>query len=98
MNIQSKINKLIKGLNIYGYIYLVNREQFVSKKTGNVCTVYKLFHLMDVEEYNNMHPDDKKDHNKYSKVKDEVLSTFKQQDIFLKLVEIYKEVGEADGE
>ena len=52
MNIQGKINKLIKGLNIYGYIYLVNREQFVSNKTGNVCTVYKLFHLMDVEEYN----------------------------------------------
>ncbi|MDM0609471.1 hypothetical protein QTH09_00340 [Clostridium perfringens] len=98
MNIQSKINKLIKGLNIYGYIYLVNREQFVSNKTGNVCTVYKLFHLMDVEEYNSMYPDDKKDPNKYSKVKDEVLSTFKQQDILLKLVEIYIEVGEADGE
>ncbi|MGG7160224.1 hypothetical protein [Clostridium baratii] len=48
MNIQGKINKLIKGLNIYGYIYLVNREQFVSNKTGNVCTIYKLFHLMDI--------------------------------------------------
>lgn len=98
MNIQSKINKLIKGLNIYGYIYLVNREQFVSNKTGNVCTVYKLFHLMDVEEYNSMYPDDKKDTKKYSKVKDEVLSTFKQKDILLKLVYIYKEVGGADGE
>ena len=97
MNIQSKINKLIKGLNIYGYIYLVNREQFVGNKTGNVCTVYKLFHLMDVEDYNNMCPDNKKDTNKYSKVKVEILSTFKQQEILLKLVEIYKEVGGADG-
>lgn len=97
MNIQGKLNKLIKGLNIYGYIYLVNREQFVSNKTGNVCTVYKLFHLMDVEEYNDMYPDDKKDPKKYSKVKDEVLSSLKQQDILLKLVEVYKEVGGADG-
>lgn len=97
MNIQWKINKLIKGLNIYVYRYLVNREQFVSNKTGNVCTVYKLFHLMDVEEYNNMYPDDKKDPKKYSKVKDEVLSSFNQQNILFKLVEIYKEVGGADG-
>lgn len=97
MDIQSKINKLIKGLNIYGYIYLVNREQFVSNKTGKVYTVYKLFHIVDIEEYNEMHPDNKKDPNKYSKVKVEVLSTFKQQEVLLKLVEVYKEVGEADG-
>lgn len=97
MNIQSKINKLIKALNIKGYIYLVNREQFVSKNTGNVCTVYKLFHLMDIEDYNNMYPDNKKDPNKYSKIKVEILSTFKQQEILLKLVELYKEVGGADG-
>ena len=32
MNIQSKINKLIKALNTKGYIYLVNKEQFLSKK------------------------------------------------------------------
>lgn len=97
MNIQGKINKLIKGLNIYGYIYLVNREQFISKKTGDVCTVYKLFHLMDIEDYNEEYPDKKKDPDKYSKVKVEVLSTFKQQEILLELVRVYKEVGGADG-
>lgn len=97
MNIQGKINKLIKGLNIYGYIYLVNREQFVSNKTGNVCTVYKLFHLMNVEDYNEEYPDKKKDPHKYSSIRVEILSTFKQQEILLKLVEIYKEVGGADG-
>ena len=94
MNIQGKINKLIKGLNIYGYIYLVNREQFVSNKTGNVCTAYKLFHLMNVEDYNNMYPDDKKDPNKYSKVKLEILSTFKQQEILLKLVKFARDIKE----
>ncbi|WP_338630698.1 hypothetical protein [Clostridium baratii] len=97
MNIQSKINKLIKGLNIYGYIYLMNREQILSKKTGNACTVYKLFHLMDVEDYNEQYPDKKKDPDKYSNVKVEILSTFKQQEILLELVKIYKEVGGADG-
>ncbi|ELC8464949.1 hypothetical protein ACV3ZD_04955 [Clostridium perfringens] len=97
MNIQGKINKLIKGLNIYGYIYLVNKEQFVSNKTGNVCTVYKLFHLMDVEEYNKKYSNNKKDPEKYSKVKEEVLSSFKQQYILLKLVEVYKEVGGVNG-
>lgn len=97
MNIQGKINKLIKGLNIYGYIYLVNREQFISKKTGDVCTAYKLFHLMDIEDYNEEYPDKKKDLDKYSKVKVEVLSTFKQQEILLELVRVYKEVGGADG-
>ncbi|OPF51538.1 hypothetical protein BH721_01395 [Clostridium baratii] len=97
MNVQCKINKLIKGLNIYGHIYLVNREQLVSNKTGNVCTVYKLFHLMPIEEYNEMYPDRKKDPDKYSNVKVEILSAFKQQEILLELVRIYKEVGGADG-
>ncbi|WP_027099345.1 hypothetical protein [Clostridium paraputrificum] len=97
MNIQSKINKLIKALNTYGYIYLVNREQFLSKTSNKICTVYKLFHLMDIEDYNRMYPDDKKDTNKYSSVKVELLSTFNQIEILLKLVELYKEVGGADG-
>lgn len=97
MNIQSKINKLIKALNTYEYIYLVNREQFLSKISNKVCTVYKLFHLMDIEEYNRMYPDDKKDTNKYSSVKVEVLSTFNQVEVLLKLADLYKEVGGADG-
>ena len=97
MNIQSKINKLIKALNQYGYIYLVNREQFLSKTTHKICTVYKLFHLMPIEEYNRMYPDDKKDPKKYENVKVEVLSTFRQEEILLKLVDLYKEVGGASG-
>lgn len=97
MNMPIKINKLIKALNMVGYIYLVNKEQFLSNKTGNVCSVYKLFHLMPVKEYNRIYPDNKKDEEKYSNVKVEILSTFKQQEILLKLVEIYKKVGGADG-
>ncbi|MGL4108333.1 hypothetical protein [Clostridium sp. LP20] len=97
MNIQSKINKLIRALNKYEYIYLVNKEQFLSKKSNKVCSIYKLFHLMDIEEYNLRYPEDKKNPNKYSNVKVEVLSTFNQVEILLRLVDIYKEVGGADG-
>lgn len=97
MNIQSKINKLIKALNTKGYIYLVNKEQFLSKKINKVCSIYKLFHLMDIEEYNLKYPDDKKDINKYEYIKVEIESSFQQQDILLKLVDIYKEVGGSSG-
>ena len=97
MNIQSKINKFIKALNIKGYIYLVNKEQFLSKKSNKVCSIYKLFHLMNIEQYNNMYTDDKKDPGKYDNVKVEIESSFNQVDILLKLLELYKEVGGADG-
>lgn len=97
MNIRGKINKLIKGLNIKGYIYLLNKEQFLSEKSNRTCSIYKLFHLMPIEEYNEMYPDRKKDPDKYSNVKIEILSAFKQQEILLELVRIYKEVGGADG-
>lgn len=97
MNIQSKINKLIKALNTKGYIYLVNKEQFLSKKSNKVCSIYKLFHLMDIEEYNRKYPEDKKEPNKYEYVKVEIESSFQPQDILLKLVDIYKEVGGSSG-
>lgn len=97
MNIKGKINKLIKALNTKGYIYLLNKEQFLSKKSNKVCSIYKLFHLMDIEDYNRMYPDNKKDTNKYSSVKVELLSTFNQIEILIKLADLYKEVGGADG-
>lgn len=97
MNIRGKINKLIKGLNIKGYIYLLNKEQFLSKKSNRTCSIYKLFHLMPIEEYNEMYPDDMKDPSKYENVKVEILSTFRQEEILLELVDIYKRVGGENG-
>ncbi len=93
MNIQSKINKLIKALSIRGQIYLANKEQFFSKKSKKVCTIYKLFHLISIDEYNKLYPNDKKDSSKYENVKVEVTSTFNQIEILFELVNIYKEVG-----
>lgn len=97
MNVQSKIRKLTAALEMKGKIYLVNKEQFYSDKLGKICTSNKLTNLMPVEEYNKIFPDDKKDPEKYKRVKVEVLKSFSNIDILLKLVEIYKEVS-GDGE
>lgn len=97
MNVQTKINKLLKALDMKGYIYLVNKEQFLSNKTNKVCSIHKLFHLMDIEEYNRLYPEEQKNPKKYDYVKVEVVSTFDQVEILLKLIEIYKKVGGADG-
>jgi hypothetical protein len=97
MNLQRKINKLVKALNNKGYICLFNKEQFYSSKLSKVCTINKVFHLMPVEEYNKLYPDDKKNPDKYEFVKDEIIKSFKQEEILLKLVEIYKKVGDSSG-
>lgn len=97
MNIQSKIRKLIIALKTKGYLYLINKEQFYSDKANKICSKYRLFHLMPIEQYNKLYPDDKRDEDKYSFVKSEVLSTFKPVDILLVLVDIYKQVGDASG-
>lgn len=96
MNIQSKINKLLKALEVKGEIYLVNKEQFLSNESNKVCSVYKLFHLMDIEEYNYLFNEDK-DKNKYDFVKVKIESSCDQLKILLKLVDIYKEVGVSNG-
>ncbi|HDK7180717.1 TPA: hypothetical protein PTW06_003636 [Clostridium botulinum] len=97
VNIQGKIIKLIKALEFKGYIYLFNKEQIYSNSKEKICSINKLFHLIPIEEYNKMHPDKEKDPSKYKYIKEEVLTTFRQQDILLKLVDIYKEVCAIDG-
>lgn len=97
INLQSKIYKLLKALELKGYIYLLNKEQIYSNKLGKILNVNKLYRLMPVQEYNKLYPNKKKDLEKYKNVKVEILSTFKKSDILLRLVEIYKEVGEMNG-
>ncbi|NFJ84013.1 hypothetical protein FDA84_15115 [Clostridium botulinum] len=97
VNIQSKIIKLIRALEFKGYIYLFNREQIYSNSKEKICSINKLFHLIPIEEYNKIHPDKEKDPSKYKYVKEEVLTTFRKQDILFKLVDIYKKVGGGDG-
>ena len=93
LQLQPKINKLLRALETKGEIYLVNNEQFYSDNLGKVCTVIKLYHLISAEEYNEKYPNNKVDVNKYDKVKDEVFKTYKKQDLLLYLVELYKGVN-----
>lgn len=97
MNIQAKINTLVRALNKSGYICLTSREQHYSKKIGEVCTVFKAFHLLPVDEYNKLYPEKKKNPEKYNYVKIELISSFKQYEILLKLIDIYKKVGVSNG-
>ncbi len=95
-NISSKIRKLIKALEMRGEIYLYTKEQIYSLKLDKICTINKLSRLMSVEEYNLLHPDKKKNPKKYEYVKDSVIDSFKEIDILLELVEIYK-AGDSSG-
>ena len=96
-NISSKIRKLTRALEVRGKIYLVNREQFYSMNKHKVCTTHKLSQLLPIEEYNKLNPEDKKEPKKYEYVKVEILKSFSEIDILMKLVDIYQEVGGADG-
>ena len=93
INIQSKINKLIKALEVKGYIYLINKEQGIGQDSGRKYTIYKLYEYITVEEYEKRYPKNKRDLSEYEYVKDEVYKCFKPIDLLLKLVEIYKSVS-----
>jgi len=96
VNIQAKINKILKALELQGKIYLINYEQIYSNNFNKVITRLKLYKLIPVEEYNKLYPDKKKDPKKYNKVKVEILKTYNKTELLMKLVEIYKG-GEIDG-
>ena len=96
-NVSSKIRKLTKALEAKREIYLVNREQYYNANRGRVSTIHKLSQLIPVEEYNRMFSDNKKDIEKYQYVKVEVLRSYVEIDILMKLAEIYKEVGVSYG-
>lgn len=94
MKLGSKISKLLMALRQKGYIFMLHKEQNWSSKLNRVSTIYKLFRLVPVEEYNKTYPDKKRDPDKYEYVKVEVYKSFKQVDVLLKLAELYKEAGE----
>lgn len=96
-NISSKIKKLIKALEMRREIYLFTKEQTYSFNLDKICTLNKLSHLMPANKYYSMHPEKKRrknDNRKYIKVP--VIDSFKEIDILLELVEIYK-AGDASG-
>ena len=96
-NISSKIKKLIKALEIRGEIYLFTKEQIYSCKLEKICILNRLSYLMPASKYYAMHPEKKRrknDNREY--VKYPIVDSFKEIDILLELVEIYK-AGDASG-
>lgn len=90
-NLWSTIKKLLTALSQRGEIFLVNREMVYSEKLEKMCTLYKLNRLTPTEEYYKNNPDKKrrKDDDRQF-VKETVNSSFKEVDILLNLVAIYK--------
>ncbi len=89
-----KIRKLIKALEIRGEIYLFAKEQIYSSKIDKICTINKLSQLMPIDDYYAKYPKKKRKKNDTREfVKEHVESSFKEIDILLALVGIYKAGG-----
>jgi len=83
-----KIRKLLAALKQRDEIYLVNRRMVYSEKLGRTCGLLELHRLTPAEEYYEAHPRAKKKECEF--VQEKVDSSFKEVDILLKLVSIYK--------
>lgn len=92
-----KIKKLQKALELRGNIYLFTKTQVYSKKLSRLCTLNKLDYLMPVEDYNKLHPEKPKDVKRYQFVKVEVIDSFRELDILLCLLDVYKKAGDDSG-
>jgi hypothetical protein len=86
-----KINKLCIALSKRGRIYLIDRRQQYSQKLDKPVTIIILNRLYPIAEYNKLFPMNKKDPEKQKFVKKPVLDSFKEINILLALVAIYKE-------
>lgn len=92
-----KINKLCMALSFRGQIYLIDRRQLFSDKLGKVVTLLVLNKMIPVEEWNREHPKKKKDPDKVKSVKVLVKESFKELDILLELLSIYRGGDDSNG-
>lgn len=87
----SKIRKLMMAFQVkYGIIYLYNREQRYSSKTGNRYTVCILSKLVPLTEYKKLHPRTKK---KSGMFKVPVCEDLKEINIVFYLANQYKQMA-----
>jgi hypothetical protein len=84
------------ALTFRGQIYLIDRRQVFSEKLGKVVTLLVLNKMIPVEAWNREHPKKKKDPDKVKAVKVLVKESFKELDILLELLSIYRG-GESNG-
>lgn len=91
-----KIKKLCQALAMRGEIYLIDRRQQYSEKLGKPVTVLILNKSIPVEEYNRLNPEKQKNPEKQHRLKVAIMDSFKEIDILLRLVDIYK-AGDSSG-
>lgn len=87
-NLWPLMKKLLKALELRHELYLVNRKMVYSFTIDKMCTAYELSRMTPAEEYYKAHPEKKKKDVDF--VREEIFSSFKQSDVLLKLVSIYK--------
>ena len=95
-SISSKIYKLLTALTMRGDRYLYNREQVWSEKLGKACNTHQLYRWYQIDEYIRIHPDYVKRGDERSK-RVFITSSFKQIDILLRLVDIYRGDNDEEG-
>ena len=86
-----KIRKLLKALEVRGEIYVINRKMVYSDIRAKTSTVIELAVLTPIDEYFKAHPEKKrkkKDQRQF--VREFVYSSFREIDVLLQLVDIYK--------
>lgn len=97
MNLTSKIRKIIKALEMRGFIYLYSREQVYSQKLSKVCTMYRIDYLMPWGEYKKKSPDKaERKKNKGVSVRVEMARSFREIAILYYLVNVLK-AGDSSG-
>lgn len=90
LKVHSKVVKLIRALKQYDKIYIVCKVQYYNVKMSKVLSIMKLRQIIPVAEYRKkINPNYK---GKKDFIDEEIMTSFKEIDILLYLIEIYKEV------
>lgn len=98
LNVNSKIRKITKALELRGEVYLYSRTQVYSNKLNKICTLFNLDYLMPWDEYEKKYP--AKAARKKKKgvpVRVEVVRTFREIEVLLYLVNVLKAGDDGDG-
>jgi hypothetical protein len=75
------------ALDQLGFIFIAHRKQFYSDKVGKVLTIIKLVEVVDNATYKMLHPKSKA---KSATVEIDIMESFRESDILLKLAKLYK--------
>ena len=92
------IYKLLRALCMHGQIYVMQRDQVWSYEISKACNVYKVYKEYTLQKYKQLIDLRYKAKPHQKIVKKLVLSSYKQADILLRLVEIWRETQDGTKE